>query len=130
MESIKGRYLEFISQINRNGQGTSPVDKEYLDILQDEIFSISGLSLSNKTFIAHGFNSFVVKMKPKDSSETLVSKLRNNLTPLYSLADMVLAMDGRRGDEIKKLMYKQAELAKNLQNDIKELLTQLENGNV
>ena len=35
-------------------------DMGYLD---DEVFEVNCLSLSNKTFIASGFNSFVVRIR-------------------------------------------------------------------
>lgn len=60
---IKGSKLIFISQINRDGSGTSEVVGSYESILQKEHFSINVLSLSEGTFIASGFNSFVVKLK-------------------------------------------------------------------
>lgn len=65
----KARELEFISQINRDGSGTTPLTAEYLDHLlsnefsKEEEFEIRGLSLSEKTHIAIGFNSFVVRLK-------------------------------------------------------------------
>ena len=70
----KGKQLEFISFIKRDGTGTVMVgtewdkNKEYpkvddMSYLDDEIFEVSCLSLSNKTFIASGFNSFVVRIK-------------------------------------------------------------------
>lgn len=65
----KPHQLDFISQINRDGSGTTPVSPEYLKhMLENEFsnkekFKIHGLSLSEKTFIAIGFNSFVVRLK-------------------------------------------------------------------
>lgn len=70
----KGKELEFISWIKRDGSGTVPVgtewdvDKDYPKLddvshLDDDEFTIVGLSLSKKTFIASGFNSWVVKLK-------------------------------------------------------------------
>ena len=70
----KGKQLEFISFIKRDGTGTVMVgtewdkNKEYpkvddMSYLDDEIFEVTCLSLSNKTFIASGFNSFVVRIK-------------------------------------------------------------------
>jgi hypothetical protein len=61
--------LEFISWIKRDGSGTQPVPESMLDcMLNNELankrkFKITPLSLSRKTFIASGFNSFVVKLK-------------------------------------------------------------------
>jgi hypothetical protein len=61
--------LEFISQIKRDGSGTKKVSKSYLKTMltnkfcKDEPFNLICLSLTEKTFIASGFNSFVVKLK-------------------------------------------------------------------
>ena len=64
-----GNELIFISQINRDGSGTTPVSEKYLKILSTddnrfrEHFKMHRLSLSEDTYIAHGFNAFVVKLK-------------------------------------------------------------------
>ena len=65
----KASELEFISQINRDGSGTTPVPESYLDsmlnnsLMKNDLFYLTCLSLTEKTFIASGFNSFVVKLK-------------------------------------------------------------------
>ncbi len=65
----KAYELEFISQIKRDGSGVKKVPKSYLKsmlenkFMKDEIFKINCLSLTEKTFIASGFNSFVVRIK-------------------------------------------------------------------
>jgi hypothetical protein len=72
----KGKNLEFISWIKRDGSGTIPVGTEWdedmnfpktddVSYLDDEYFSLTSLSLSKGTFIASGFNSWVVKLKNK-----------------------------------------------------------------
>lgn len=58
-----GSELEFISRIRRDGSGTVPVNPEGLEYIQDEKFKIICLSISEKTYLACGFNSFVVKLK-------------------------------------------------------------------
>ena len=63
MRQLKGNQLEFISRIHRDGDGTSPIDAEYTEILQDVVFDIICLSMSYGTYIAHEFNSFIVKIK-------------------------------------------------------------------
>lgn len=65
----KGSDLIFISQINRDGSGTSPVKADYEEYLQDEQFKVNCLSMSSQTYIASGFNSFVVKLKPKQENK-------------------------------------------------------------
>lgn len=59
----KGKKLIFISQINRDGSGTTPALKNANKVFAEDKFKITRLSLSEKTFIAAGFNSFVVKLK-------------------------------------------------------------------
>ena len=65
----KAKDLIFISQIKRDGSGTEPVPEEMLENMlnnkfsKDDNFTINVLSMSNKTFIASGFNSFIVKLK-------------------------------------------------------------------
>lgn len=58
------KELEFISQIKRDGSGTKKISKELLNSLfyRDE-FDLYCLSKTKETFIAHGFNSFIVKLK-------------------------------------------------------------------
>ena len=58
-----GKELKFISWIGREGEGTKPVTKEHIELMQDNSFRINCLSLTYKTYIASGFNSFVVKLK-------------------------------------------------------------------
>lgn len=53
--------LKFISQINRNGSGTRMLSKREADKLNSEEFELRRLSVSEDTWIAVGFNSYVVK---------------------------------------------------------------------
>ncbi len=62
MEKL-GKELEFISRIKRNGSGTKRVKKKLIELMQGDRFKINCLSMTEKTFIASGFNSFVVKLK-------------------------------------------------------------------
>lgn len=61
--------LIFISQINRDGSGTTPVSKSYLDCMLNnsccvnDKFKIRRLSITEDTYLAMGFNTFVVKLK-------------------------------------------------------------------
>lgn len=67
----KAKDLEFISWIKRDGSGTEPVPHDMLESMlnnkfsKDDKYKLNVLSLSNKTYIASGFNSFVVKLKNK-----------------------------------------------------------------
>lgn len=60
---LKGKDLIFISWINRDGSGVNPVRQELIDIMQEDNFEVNCLSLTEKTYIACGFNSFVVRLK-------------------------------------------------------------------
>lgn len=57
-----GYELDFISSINRDGSGTKPVTDDYKYMMNNDQFEINCLSISEKTFIASGFNSFIVKI--------------------------------------------------------------------
>lgn len=59
---VKGSQLEFISFINRDGNGTTPVIAEILNF-DDTIFTLTSLSITQGTYIASEFNSYVVKLK-------------------------------------------------------------------
>lgn len=65
----KARELEFISQIIRDGSGTAKVEESYLKsmlenpLMKDEDFELHCLSLTEKTYLAMGFNSFVIRLK-------------------------------------------------------------------
>jgi len=64
----KASELIFISRILRDGNGVQQVTVEQQKQLEnakyvDEEYELNPLSLSNKTFIASGFNSYVVKLK-------------------------------------------------------------------
>jgi len=63
------KELEFISMIKRNGKGTEPVSEGMLKCMlenkfsKNDLFEINRLSMGESTYIASGFNSFVVKLK-------------------------------------------------------------------
>jgi hypothetical protein len=70
----KGKQLEFISFIKRDGTGTLMIGGDWdvnsgypktgdMSYLDEDVFEVNCLSLSSKTFIASGFNSFVVKIR-------------------------------------------------------------------
>lgn len=64
VRTAKGSELIFISWIKRDGSGTIPI-VENTDSLNDTVFQLASLSITNKTLIASEFNSYVVKFKPK-----------------------------------------------------------------
>lgn len=63
----KASELIFISQINRNGDGLKVLsDTEAKELSEDnflDTYAMHHLSLSENTYIAIGFNSYVVKIK-------------------------------------------------------------------
>lgn len=77
------RELIFISQIERDGSGTFTVPDSYLKamlenkLMKDCLFSMQCLSITEGTYIASHFNSFVVKLRtglipPDDDTEVIV----------------------------------------------------------
>lgn len=65
----KAHELEFISRIKRDGSGIEPVSKivkvkmaENPFFMNDE-YKLTSLSITHETYIASGFNSYVVKLK-------------------------------------------------------------------
>lgn len=87
----KGKQLKFLSLIKRDGSGTITCgsfwnsdmnipkvdDMSYED---DSNFILHSLSMSERTFIAHGFNSFVVRLKR--DTEPFLSKKKFKKLPL------------------------------------------------
>ena len=64
-ERALGKDLNFISKINRDGSGTKAVEKDHIKTIQEESFEMNCLSITEQTYIASGFNSFVVTLKPQ-----------------------------------------------------------------
>ncbi|MAO66218.1 MAG: hypothetical protein CL666_14580 [Balneola sp.] len=58
--------LEFISRIKADGSGTEPID-ELFDPTWGGPYHLTRLSLSEDTYIASGFNSYVVKLKTEQA---------------------------------------------------------------
>ena len=59
----KGSDLIFISWIKRDGSGVQPVPLSLIHCIQKDTFTLHGLSMTEGTYIACEFNSFVVKLK-------------------------------------------------------------------
>ena len=57
-----GKDLIFLHRIKADGSGTIVFDSPE-ELWQDEVFKVNSLSVTNETYIASGFNSFVVKLK-------------------------------------------------------------------
>jgi len=62
---MKGYQLIFISWILRDGSGTEKIKKGQRDYLNKDEYTINALSISQRTYIASGFNSYVVRIKKR-----------------------------------------------------------------
>ena len=60
---LKGRNLEFISRIKRNGSGVECLKNVNMSIEDNTYFKLNSLSITNSTYIASEFDSYVVKKK-------------------------------------------------------------------
>jgi hypothetical protein len=89
-----GKELEFISWIKRDGSGTEQVPEKLIKIMQKEEFDVFCLSISEDTYIASGFNSFVVKLKPINE----IAKQFSNILTGFTLSD---GHEVREGDLLK-----------------------------
>lgn len=65
----KASQLIFLGQVKRDGTGIVEVSEAYKTemlknpLMKDELFEINVLSLTEKTYTASGFNTFVVKLR-------------------------------------------------------------------
>lgn len=118
---LKGSRLEFISWIKRDGSGTDSVTEEYAKTMQDDKFEVNGLSLTEGTYIASGFNSFVVKIKKTDIAE-------KQLTPMQEFYDWIYR-NGMSPDcgipaikqKVKELIVKEKEVIITFANKLVEI---------
>lgn len=63
MEKL-GSELIFISRIQRDGKGVFLIpDLDAVEHCQSEMFGLTPLSITEKTFIASNFNVYIVKLK-------------------------------------------------------------------
>jgi prenyltransferase beta subunit len=63
IREVKGSELIFISCINRDGSGTIDILNADRTNLNNTTFTLTSLSITNGTYIASEFNSYVVKIK-------------------------------------------------------------------
>ena len=61
-KTAKGSELIFISNIARDGSKTSDLTNTDMSHLNDTVFVLNSLSITNKTYIACEFNSYVVRL--------------------------------------------------------------------
>lgn len=62
-ETAFGRELIFVSTILRDGSGTASLKDTNMKHLDNTLFKINCLSITNRTYIASEFNSYVVRFK-------------------------------------------------------------------
>jgi hypothetical protein len=62
--TANGEELIFISRILRDGTGVETIeDQDLMMHVRETVFNLSSLSLTQKTYIASEFNSYVVRKK-------------------------------------------------------------------
>jgi hypothetical protein len=65
MRTYLGKELIFINQIGRDGLSLIPLkskdDERFWNMMEDEEFYLTCLSLTQKTYIASACNSYIVK---------------------------------------------------------------------
>lgn len=61
-KTAKGSELIFISNIARDGGKTSDLTNTDMSHLNNTVFVLNSLSITNKTYIACEFNSYVVRL--------------------------------------------------------------------
>jgi len=61
--NLQGKELTFISRIVKTGKAVIDVTDEDMSRLDNDTFQINCLSISEQTFIASGFGTYVVKIK-------------------------------------------------------------------
>jgi hypothetical protein len=59
----KGKELIFISAIKRDGSGVEMLEDRSMSHLDNIEFAMNSLSITNETYIACEFNSYVVRFK-------------------------------------------------------------------
>lgn len=75
--------LEFISRIKRDGSGTEKLTEEDLKHFEEnkfasnDLYEVNVLSLSEKTYIAIGFNSYIVRLKNEPRKLMTLSECKN-----------------------------------------------------
>lgn len=60
---VEGKNLEFIAWIHRDGSGVTPMAGKDTSIIEREVYSLQCLSISQGTWIASHFNSYVVRLR-------------------------------------------------------------------
>lgn len=60
---VEGKRLEFIARIHRDGGGVTPMAGKDTSIIERAVYSLQCLSITQGTWIASNFNSYVVRIR-------------------------------------------------------------------
>jgi hypothetical protein len=63
--TAQGKDLDFIASIHRDGSGVTPVAGKDLSLWNNTTFRLACLSITQGTYIASEFHTYVVRMKPE-----------------------------------------------------------------
>jgi hypothetical protein len=62
-QKVEGHRLEFIAWIHRDGSGVTPMAGKNTSVIEREVYGLQSLSITQGTYIASAFNSYVVRLK-------------------------------------------------------------------
>ena len=68
-KEVKGKHLNFISRILRDGSGVEPCQD--MTNSDEHEYTLTYLSMTLGTYIARGFNSYVVRIKEPSKDKCL-----------------------------------------------------------
>lgn len=85
----QGKDLQFISRISRDGSGTVKLNSKHEYLVRDTEFDLTPLSLTEGTYIASGFNCYVVRLKKEEKMTKLTDKelINKILTEIEKYSD-------------------------------------------
>lgn len=67
IKMVSGADLEFISWIHRDGSGVTPMAGKDTSIIERVTYKLQRLSITEDTYIASAFNSYVVRLKKAEA---------------------------------------------------------------
>ncbi|TXH54433.1 MAG: hypothetical protein E6Q97_10950 [Desulfurellales bacterium] len=62
-QEVEGHRLEFIAWIHRDGSGVTPMAGKDTSVIERQVYGLQCLSITQGTWIASAFNSYVVRLK-------------------------------------------------------------------
>lgn len=97
---------------------------EFFNLFENQLIYDSDEQYNNQEFSLTDLGKLALE---QIQEETVVSKLRNQLTPMYGLPQIIIAANDRPNDlELQRIITESALQAIENQKNIQELLTQLE----